>query len=226
MSKTMARNSATDVVEKFRFRVRVFENFKPFDFKNVSLNSLNTGEVAAGFSEVVLPTGTITEIIYRENIDNTRFIKKPGLIRYDPVTLRKGVTGSTDLYNWFKQVHNDASSLTMATEVLGSLNVPISAPVDFRKDMLITSLDREGNAVKSWFLYNCFPVAYKGGNDFSSNAEEKLIAELSVTFESLIEVYGDDIKAATEEGNQAVLSSSLFAAAGFAITGGKSGGIL
>jgi gas vesicle protein len=52
-------------------------------------------------------------------------------------------------------------------------------------------LDREGNTIKSWVILDAFPVSFKPGNDLESQSNDKLIAELGITFEAWVEIKGE-----------------------------------
>jgi len=195
----MARSSVTEPVEKFRFKVTFLSLGFDANFEELV--------IPAGFTEVTIPKANVNVMEYRENSDMNRTIKIPGLISYDPVVLRKGVTTDKSLYNWYKQVHNDVTNLSAANEVLAGINiVPVHSP-DFRREMLITSLDREGNAVKHWMCFNCFPVSYQGGDSFNAQDNGKLIEELTITYEAMAELQGktvlDAIQDLTEESTKA-----------------------
>lgn len=201
----MARSSTVDPIEKFRFSVTVISIdlsvTSAIDvFSSIaSLAGQNdlrkTGELLAlinraGFSEVELPGVEISEIRHRENIDAQRFIKLPGLATYKPVVFKRGVTESKDLYNWYKLVNNELLLNNVSTEL--SINF-LKAPnqnANFRKEVIITAFDRSGKSVKQWFLFNAFPISYLPGNTLDANSNEKLIEELSLTYEYFIEAEG------------------------------------
>lgn len=192
----MARSSTKDPVEKFRFKVSVLsvdasltgavETIAAFSAPNNDLKKLAILS-RAGFSEVQLPKVNITEISYRENIDNQRFSKIPGLVKYDPVTLRRGVTRSRDFYDWYRLVNEELALTSVAQELNQDAKYTPVQSENFRKDMIIEVMDRSGQTVKAWYLFNCWPISYKPGNDLSASSEEKLIEELTLTYEYFLE---------------------------------------
>ena len=193
----MARSSSQDPIEKFRFKVEIFsiDLLATGDFSQSAANAAFSGLrnlvvptlTRAGFSEIVLPEVTVNTMSYRENIDNQRFSKGPGLVKYDPVVLRRGATESRDLYEWYRLVNNDTLLLGAAQEIGGDATVPGQSE-NFRKEVLITSIDREGNTVKQWMLFNAYPAKYKGGNDLNAQSEEKLVEELTIEYEFFLEL--------------------------------------
>jgi hypothetical protein len=58
------------------------------------------GTPAAGFSEVILPPAWADAIEYREGGEPNTVRKLPGRIHFGNLILMRGVTGSTDLYDW------------------------------------------------------------------------------------------------------------------------------
>ena len=202
----MARSSAEDPIEKFRFTVTVFSldlsvsgAFDALGLIGSSLLPSKGGKELAskfavlsknGFSEITLPKANVSEINYRENTDSQRFIKIPGLARYEPISLRRGVTDNRNLYNWYRLVNDDTLLRSAAAELSQDHVAPPTQTDTFRKEVLITGHDRSGNVTKQWMLFNAFPISYKGGNDFKSDSDEKLIEEITLTYESFLEVAG------------------------------------
>lgn len=204
----MARSSVKDPVEKFRFKVTIVtvdaslvgavETIAALSGPNNDLNKLAILS-RAGFSEVQLPKANVTEIPYRENIDNQRFSKIPGLVKYDPITLRRGVTRSRDFYDWFRLVNEELALTGVAQELSKDAKYSPVQSENFRKDMIIEVMDRAGQTVKAWYLFNCWPTAYKPGNDLTANSEEKLIEEITLTYEYFLETevrQGENVGAA------------------------------
>lgn len=199
----MARSSKNDPIEKFRFRISVIAISPTLTgvvdtlAQTIPTDSI-LGELArqtrvllrAGFSQVTLPKMNISEMIYRENIDGNRFTKQPGLSRYEPVTLKRGVTKNRDLYDWLRLVNEELILLASAQE-LGINNVaPTKQSENYRKDVIIEVLDREGNAIKGWYLINAWPSAYKPGDDLDASSDQKLVEELTLTYELFLELEG------------------------------------
>lgn len=192
----MARSSTVDPVDKFRFRISV-----------ISVDLSLTGVVdtvagvnpelrrfavltRAGFNSVTLPQANVSEMSYRENIDNPRFSKVPGLTKYDPITLRRGVTKNRDLYDWYRLVNEELALLSVAQELNQDSKYSPTQSENFRKDVIIEVLDREGNPIKAWYLFNAWPIRYKPGNDLEASVEEKLVEEMALTYEFFLELEG------------------------------------
>lgn len=210
----MARSSNLDAVEKFRFSVFVFN----ISFNPASLAQNFTGFLRAGFSEVGLPRQNTSAIEYRENIDATHPQLIAGLTRYEPITLRRGVTSSSDFFRWAKDVHN--SSVTTGILKGRSDSTPPSEIEAYRRDVLIIvygrggaqqindptgvsqrlvnvagaattgfGLSSFGDAKKAWLLKDAWVSSYKPGDDLSAiEDDKKLIEEVELRYESFEEI--------------------------------------
>jgi phage tail-like protein len=98
------------------------------------------GIARASFREVSGLEGAVDVIEYREGADRPLSARKlPGLVRYANVTLKRGITDSRELWDWWKAVAS------------GKLD---------RRAVRIVLLDREGNAVRRWALADAWPVRY------------------------------------------------------------------
>lgn len=98
------------------------------------------GIATAGFREVSGLEGSIDVVEYREGADVSPAVRKlPGLVKYANVTLKRGLTDSRDLYNWWRAV--------------------VSGKPD-RRAAAIVLLDRERNEVRRWTLREAWPVRY------------------------------------------------------------------
>jgi phage tail-like protein len=91
-----------------------------------------------GFSEVDLPAGELDVIAYREGGDKSSTARKlPGLATYANVTLKRGVTGRLELFEWWREVRD------------GNVD---------RRNVTITLLDEQRSPVQRWLLRNAWPA--------------------------------------------------------------------
>jgi phage tail-like protein len=97
--------------------------------------------VIGGFSEVSLPEIQIETIEYRvgNSKENTP-LKLPGLTRYTNLVLKRGLIGSSDLFDWVKEASNGSSNAWRNISVL--------------------LLDEQRNPVVVWRFVRAFPVNY------------------------------------------------------------------
>ena len=116
------------------------------------------------FSEVEVPSGEIEVIEYREGGDRVNSARKlPGLAKYPNVTLKRGITGRTDLFEWWKSVRDGQAQ---------------------RRDVTITLLDEQRQAVLRWHLRNAFPVKIEGPS-LNASGNEVAIETLELAHEGL-----------------------------------------
>lgn len=197
----MARTASNDPLEKFRFRVTVVSLDLSVDSAITTIAGLSSGGTVAndrlailnraGFSKIApMPKATVKAMTYRENIDNLRSIKVPGLVTYNDVTLSRGVTQNRNLYDWFRLVNEEIALLTAANEFVRDQNFVPTQSATFRKDVIIEVLDREGTPVKAWYLFNAWPTSYTPGDSLDASDESKLVEEITLTYENFIELEG------------------------------------
>jgi phage tail-like protein len=117
-----------------------------------------------GFSEVEVPSGEIEVIEYREGGDRVNSARKlPGLAKYPNVTLKRGITGRTDLFEWWKSVRD------------GQVQ---------RRNVTITLLDEQRQAVLRWHLRDAWPVKLEGPT-LNATGNEVAIETLELAHEGL-----------------------------------------
>lgn len=93
----------------------------------------------AGFSEVSGFDVTVDPIDYREGTDPTHVRKLTGLTKYGNVTLKWGVTDSTELYDWHRDV------------VEGQIE---------RQNVAIVMRNEAGDEAARWEIVEAWPTKY------------------------------------------------------------------
>ncbi|MBX2990953.1 MAG: phage tail protein [Bacteroidetes bacterium] len=132
----------------------------------VNLGTNDPQSVQAGFAEVVLPDISIDVIEYRngnERVSETR--KLPGRAHYGSVTLKRGVIGSLDLYQWIDQVRNGNSNAFR--------NVTISLQNEDRTNIVMT-----------WKFRKAWPVRYSF-SALQAKGKEVLVESLELAFDRM-----------------------------------------
>jgi phage tail-like protein len=131
----------------------------------VDLGTGNTAGPEAAFCEVVLPGISIDVIDYRTGSDKESGVRKlPGLARYPDVTLRRGIIGALDLYNWIDDIRNGSpdSSRTVTIQLLSEDRVP----------------------VLTWKLLRAWPAKFTGPH-LDAKGNDIAIEELVLSYERL-----------------------------------------
>jgi phage tail-like protein len=124
-----------------------------------------TGIVQAGFSECTGFDCTTDPIEYREGDDPGTVRKQPGLTKYGNITLKWGLTDSTELWDWRKKVIN------------GNID-------ESRVDGSIIINDEEGNEKVRWNFFNGWPSKYDP-SDLNAKGNDIAIETLEITHEGL-----------------------------------------
>jgi len=180
----MARPSSKDPLDKFRWGVQI------------------DGFTRLGFTTCDVPSYQIQTKAYPEGGQHLAPLQIVDSISYKPVTLTRGVTSNMDFDGWARQpfeLVNGKTTIveTQVTHPGGSipelgLELPAQTttnlndfPVDYRKTVTITHLDRKGNKVKTYTLYKAFVIEYEPASEFSSDADDTLsIEKLVLGYES------------------------------------------
>jgi phage tail-like protein len=131
----------------------------PYPNHNFAVD-LGTGDTI-GFSEVDLPAGEIEVIEYREGNEISRTRKLPGLVKYPNVTLKRGITGNLELFDWWKAVRD------------GRL---------LCRNVTITLLDEQRQEVQRWLLRDAWPAKIEAG-PLNAQANEVAIETLELAHE-------------------------------------------
>ena len=131
-------------------------------FKNFSFLVEIDGVAAAAFTSVSGLAAEAEVIEYRE-LGGPQSIKLPGRIRYPNVTLRRGLTTSRDLWNWWQTVRD------------GTIQ---------RRTVLIALLDDSGQPVLRWTLREAWPAKWEL-SELDASKTEVAIETLELAHEGL-----------------------------------------
>jgi len=119
----------------------------------------------AGFSEVTIPDVDIESIEYRNGNEINTVRKLPGLAKYSNITLKKGITNSTVLYDWVNMVE------------IGKISKA-------RKNIAIILMNEEGEDVNRWEFTNAWAKKYKAP-DLNAKGNEVAIETLEIVHEGM-----------------------------------------
>ena len=132
-------------------------------YKNFPFRVEIGGVASSGFSEVSGLSAEAQVIEYREGADTTSTRKLPGLIKYPNVTLRRGLTQSRELYDWWMTVVNG--------------NVQ-------RRDVAIVLLDDARKEVLRWVLHDAWIAKFEAG-DLNAEGNDVVIETIELVHERL-----------------------------------------
>ena len=141
MASFSVNTHRTDPYKNFKFRVKI------------------EGKVVAGISKIS-PLKRNTEVIeYRDGSDSNNIRKMPGLTKFEPITLERGVTHDLEFETWANQVFSG----TQGNNSEASLK-------NFRKDITIDMLNESGQVVLSYLVKRCWVSEYVALPELDANS--------------------------------------------------------
>jgi len=144
-----ASSTRTDPYLGYRFRLEI------------------TGVQVAGFQSASVPDETVASVNYREGTDGfTR--KLSGQTEVGTMSLKRGITDSMDLYNWWQSVSS--------TGAAGA-----------RKSVSIILIDETGAEKTRWNITNAWPTKYTA-SEFSASGSDVMVETLDLELEQVVRV--------------------------------------
>lgn len=123
------------------------------------------GTIIGGFSDVSGLGMDVTYSEYRNGNEKFNTARKiPNTHKLDDVTLKRGLVGSTDLFEWIKTVRDGTADARTVT---------------------VTMLDEARNSVAAWRLRNAQPKGWKGPTLGAKGAAEVAMEELHLVHEGI-----------------------------------------
>jgi phage tail-like protein len=133
----------------------------------VDLGTGDTASVRAGFQEVSGLNMEVTTAEYRNGNEAVNHVRKiNGIYKVGDITLKRGLIGATDLYEWIKAVREGDQSA--------------------RRSVTIQLRDEAGqNTVMTWRLTNARPTKWTGPSLNAKGGTDVAIEELVLVCEDL-----------------------------------------
>jgi len=162
----MARPTNKDPLDKFRWQVEI------------------EGFIRLGFTSMEAPGYMITTKKYREGGSHLHPKVIVDSIEYKPITLLRGVTANEDFLEWAQDPFKilESSENSDAQSQVG----------EYRRNVTISHLDRQGNAVKTYTLINAIPSQFVPASDFSADADDTFSLERLVLEYESFEVFTEE----------------------------------
>jgi phage tail-like protein len=133
-------------------------------FKNYSFLVEIDGDAHAGFSKVSGLSAEADVIEYRTGSEALSIRKLPGRVRYGNVTLRRGLTTSRELWDWWMTLVN------------GNLQ---------RRDVVVVLLDDSRQPVLRWALSDAWIAKIEFG-DLKAKGKDVVIESVELAHEGLV----------------------------------------
>jgi phage tail-like protein len=145
-------------------------NASRFDpYKNFKFRVKWDGKYVAGVSKVGGLKRTTEVVEHREGGDPSTSRKSPGRVKFEAITLERGVTHDIEFEQWANKVWNFG----------GGAGSEVSL-ADFRKDIIIDLFNEAGQKVISYQLYRCWVSEYQALPDLDANANAVAIQTLKL----------------------------------------------
>src|SRR5687767_9624665 len=118
-------------------------NAQRFDpYKNFKFRVKWDGRYVAGVSKVSALKRSTEVVEHRDGADPNTTRKLPGRIKFEPVTLERGILHDTEFENWAKSVGGEGAA-------------------SFRKNIIIDVFNATGKKVLSYELFHCWVSEYQ-----------------------------------------------------------------
>jgi phage tail-like protein len=141
-------------------------------YKNFKFRVKWDNRYIAGIS-FVGPLRRASDVIeHREGGNPSAFHKSPGLTRYDPITLERGLTQDTAFQDWANLVWKPGAGL-------GSE----SALSEFRKNVRIELMNEAGQIVLAYMVHRAWVCEYLALPDLDAGAEAIAIERIKLAHE-------------------------------------------
>lgn len=146
---------------QFTVNTHRFDPYKNFKFRVVW-----DGQVVAGISKVSALKHTIEAVSHREGGDPSTPRLSPGLTKFEPITLERGITHDTTFEEWATKAYSNSGDAGMSLK-------------GFRKDMTIELYNLQGVKVRAWQVFRCWVSEFSAVPELDANAN-------AIAFESIV----------------------------------------
>ena len=136
-------------------------------YKNFKFQVWWDGKAVAGVSKVSALKQSTEPVEHREGGDPSTSRKTPSQIKFEPITLSRGLTHDLEFENWAKKVWDTTGPAA------GTVSLK-----DFRKDILIKLLNEQGLVAKVYKVYNCWVSEYEALPELDANAHAVAIEHI------------------------------------------------
>jgi phage tail-like protein len=145
-------------------------NANRFDpYKNFKFRVKWDGRYVAGVSKVSGLKRTTEVVEHREGGDPSTSRKSPGRVKFEAITLERGVTHDQAFEQWANKVWNFGSALGKEVSLK-----------DFRKNLIIELYNEAGQVVIAYKVFRAWVSEYQAMPDLDANANAVAIQHLKL----------------------------------------------
>ena len=136
-------------------------------YKNFKFRVKWDGRYVAGVSKISALKRSTEVVEHREGGDPSTQHKSPGLTKFEPITLERGVTHDTAFEDWANLVWKYGGA-------------PETSLANFRKDIVIDFFNEADQRVLSYNVYRCWVSEYQASPDLDANANAVAIQHIKI----------------------------------------------
>jgi phage tail-like protein len=147
-----------------------FTRYDPY--KNFKFKVKWDGAYVLGAASVTALTRKTEVITHRVGGDPSTKRKSPGIVEFDSVTIKNGVTQDRTFYAWAGKVWAIGNQFGMEVSLK-----------DFRKDVILEVYNEAGQLAIAYTLYRCWPSEFQAQADLDANTGGILFQHLKLEHE-------------------------------------------
>lgn len=138
-------------------------------YKNFKFRVKWDGKYVCGVSKVSTLKRTHDVIMFREGGNPSTAVKAPGQVKWEAVTLERGVTHDLEFARWANKVWNYQGGPGMESSLK-----------DFRKDITLELFNEAGQKVIAYNLFRCWPSEFEALPELDANGNAVAIQKLKI----------------------------------------------
>jgi phage tail-like protein len=144
-------------------------------YKNFKFRVKWDGKYVYGGSKLTALKRTTEVVEHRDGGDPSTMHKSPGLTKYDPITLDRGLTQDMAFHDWAGLVWNYGSALGSEVSL-----------ANFRKDLYLELYNEAGQLVIAYQIYRCWVSEYQAMPDLDAKAGAIAIEHIKIEHEGWV----------------------------------------
>ncbi|TPM26457.1 phage tail protein [Mesorhizobium sp. B2-3-4] len=141
------------------------QRFDPY--KNYRFRVKWDGRYVAGISRVSALKRTTDVVEHRDGGETGTTRKSPGITRFEPITIERGVTHDLEFERWANKVWDLQAS--------GDISLK-----DFRKDLILEFHNEAGQLAIAYKIYRCWPSEVQMLPELDANANAVAIQSMKL----------------------------------------------
>ena len=153
------------IMAKFNVNTHRFDPYKNFKFR-VKWD----GKYVVGVTKISQLTRMTEAVLNHEGNEPSKYRISPGLTKYEPIILERGLTHDTAFEDWANMVHN----------IHGDAAISLK---NFRKDIIIELLNEQGNVALAFKVYRCWISEYQPLPELDANSNNIAIEKIVIQHE-------------------------------------------